>query len=747
MKHQENEWRDRLTARLLKSNSALNWLQTSFGVTLEIIKQLALGLSPAARGRQYTDALVFPVMNSDGFASTHCLYYNIPGVTSWSPGVQVKDFWGCKPVRLYCSGSIASQKSTLLLVSAPTDVWRAIALLQGCGGLQKDVVVMASSHGPEQFGQIPQIQNVDYWRRWERVVLEKEFAEKYAESLFPFLDREVMVTECSLLAFTANDSAQPSPDNVATAHPHSIEVLLKNARPLGSQFVNGAALYEDCQVVDPRSAYHKGHLYYAFEQLVRGVKNGVGAEEYQSFVVKSDRSILKVVKSPRLTGKGRDVFRLTDGTLVSHDLRALRAEEGSWDASSIHEYVDRKDIELPSLAEQVNMIIMHLKASVWLPFDEDYTAFALGIHASYSQEIYAAVPLFLLIGPPGSGKTVLGDEASRLGCNGRAMGRTTIAALSEAADWCRGLISIDDLEEVAPAKSTNGSPATNPFQQLIKTSYKKAGGTQALVGDRRDVRIRNLYGVKVINNTKGVDPITATRVIIVHTRCRNEEAKREMEQLAEHTLKPDEIRCLRHRMHHWVFSNHTLIAATYKKWAAACVERIDEIAAPLRTLAELTGHQMIKDKLERVLERHKGNLMHDQEIAFRNIVQSIISRGFVYVAGYQLANEFYALFGVQYQCNGAIAGSPRNRTKQLIGKLIQDGWVIPKPLRPRLNHDVKARIRVYRLRDEKIKEVMEAMVAEGKATPIPIDVPDSFCKGCSTCPHKAYCSLLDELGR
>jgi hypothetical protein len=174
------------------------------------------------------------------------------------------------------------------------------------------------------------------------------------------------------------------------------------------------------------------------------------------------------------------------------------------------------------------------------------------------------VPLFLLVGPAGSGKTALADESAKLGCNGRALGRMTLAGFMEATDRCRGLIALDDLEEVAPGKAGRNTVSTNQYQQIIKQSYKKTSGTQTRMGDRGELKIRNLYGIKILNNTKGVDEITATRLFAVQTRRRTDAKKLEMEPLSPDILSADQIRVLRNRLHQWVFSNVQSIASTYE---------------------------------------------------------------------------------------------------------------------------------------------------------------------------------------
>src|SRR5579859_2007692 len=142
-----SEWRERQTGRLLCNPKAQQRLLAVFGISNQIVERYHLGLTPPAKGREYADALVVPIINRDHSISSHCVYYNIPGVTTWASGIQVRDCWGPRPPRLYCS-TLGNGFSTLLVLPTPCDIWALAQLLsKRPPQISDDITAIASSHG------------------------------------------------------------------------------------------------------------------------------------------------------------------------------------------------------------------------------------------------------------------------------------------------------------------------------------------------------------------------------------------------------------------------------------------------------------------------------------------------------------------------------------------------------------------------------------------------------------------------
>ena len=65
------------------------------------------------------------------------------------------------------------------------------------------------------------------------------------------------------------------------------------------------------------------------------------------------------------------------------------------------------------LGKMIRDVYKHLRASVWLPYPEDYAVLALTVPVTYVQAAFDAVPLFIVNGPAGSGKSQLGIAMSQ----------------------------------------------------------------------------------------------------------------------------------------------------------------------------------------------------------------------------------------------------------------------------------------------------------------------------------------------
>jgi len=742
------EWHQRQVARLWRNQKAVEWLTKARKFPESIIKSFGLGLTPPARGRDYTDALVFPRVNPAGQFVAHYFYYDVPGVTAWAPGSKHRKGWGTAPVRWYYSGP-AEGKTTLLLVEGFKDLWAIQTLLETAPDLQQQILVITGTHGVGNTMKAPEAQTGDFWRRWDQVILgfdDDEAGNSAASALVSLIPREVKIGKIpERLSQTPGKRADWN-DLLLSGNLDDFRLVIEQAKPQPIGLPGAAPAKVSEEEVDPQIMYHNGYYYWPFEQLVQGVKDGAKAEEYRGFVLRSDGAILTVVKSPRLSHVGREVLRLSDGTPIRRYARPLRAGETSWEVSSIIEFAEaalaRRPLQLPPFRDFAEKIRMHLKARVWLPYEEDYVVLALQVLASYAQEIFAAVPLVLLVGPPGTGKTELVNEAAILGCNGRALGKTTLAALMETCDRCRGLVTIDDFEEVGPDKGGRKAEQINQYQQVIKLSYKKSSGTQIRMGEDGQIKLRNIYGAKILNNTRGVDEITGTRVFTIHTRHRTQAKKVEMEQLREFILAPSEIRQLRNQVHQWVFGNVKTIQEVYQAIMADKVERTDEISAPLRTLANFAEDQSISDQLEKAIGRRDGSRLPDEEQAFIDALKAIVEQGHRHINAQHLINEIKKVLGADWGRSNACDIPEWQQPKYITAKLINDGWVNPRPLRPRIKHEIEVRIRTYELQEDRLLELIKSIQEEGKDVEMPSRAPGSFCAGCVKCDYKSDCSLL-----
>ncbi len=161
------------------------------------------------------------------------------------------------------------------------------------------------------------------------------------------------------------------------------------------------------------------------------------------------------------------------------------------------------------------LIIQHLR-QVLLPRENDYVLAALVVMTSYVQAVFDAVPLVLIVGPPGSGKTELARLMADVGANGVVItGQTSAATAARLIDETGGLVAFDDLEEV---RQRSGSAEASNLEQFLKVSYKKETALKQWT-DTKGMRVQtlNFFGVKVITNTQGTGEILGSRMFTIRT--------------------------------------------------------------------------------------------------------------------------------------------------------------------------------------------------------------------------------------
>jgi hypothetical protein len=283
--------------------------------------------------------------------------------------------------------------------------------------------------------------------------------------------------------------------------------------------------------VDINGSFHKGHLYYTVQALMREkveIENEEGGMEEQiqetvkTVVVRSDGAILSAVMppAPKGTPPAQRVLRLTDGTLVSK--MPAPSPYATWSWPSINRFHRAKgeggNIRTRPLPVLVNDICDYLHNQVWLPHADDYTLLALAAVATYVQPVFDAVPLFLVNGPKGSGKTELGRAMKDVCANSALVGQGSAATIARLIDMSRGFVVLDDIESIGNNK------ADAQFSELIqglKLSYKKSTAAKIWT-DIKTMKVEklNFFGIKMINNTTGVDAILGSRMFVIQTRKR-----------------------------------------------------------------------------------------------------------------------------------------------------------------------------------------------------------------------------------
>lgn len=377
------------------------------------------------------------------------------------------------------------------------------------------------------------------------------------------------------------------------------------------------------------SEYHKGHLYYPIKTLIQQTTydlNGVvsNAESLDVVVVRSDRTILQVKESVDQRGRPSGIIRLEDGTLLQK--RPTASPETTWSWDSVQDYVHLKynTHHISTLAMRINR---HLQKTVWLPEECDYWLLTCTAICSYVQAIFEAVPLILLKGSHGTGKSQLGSALRDVSCNAVIVGKVSPDTMMRLIDGTRGLVVIDDLEGVGGKDLSSGKEKFTEMIQALKQSYKKSSANKIITNSRKQTETLNFFGVKVISNTRGVDMILGSRMLFVLTK--NIPGDEIPEFLGREGLTSAELETLRHDLHIWAFDNAEKVHEAYLEEVKGSSDRENEIAAPLRALARMIAVPEVMEAVESSLARQSARKRSydNMDEAIEGVMDAFISEG------------------------------------------------------------------------------------------------------------------------
>lgn len=479
------------------------------------------------------------------------------------------------------------------------------------------------------------------------------------------------------------------------------------------------------------ATFHQGKLYYPVQTLVRteaftetGHKRH--SEHVDVVVIRSDRTLLNVQESEDAHGKRSGIIRLTDGTLLQK--RPEASPYASWGWDSIQRYLQGQ-YEHQSLKTLVTKIHRHLISRVWLPDEDDYWLLACAAVTSYIQAVFDAVPLILLVGTPGTGKSELGAGMTEVSCNSVMIGQSSPPTMLRVMDEARGLIVIDDLESIGVKGGAAGKEKFSEMVQLLKTSYKKTSATKIVTNTKRKTEVMNFFGVKIVSNTKGVDAILGSRMLHIGT---GGIPKRDIAQfLARQGLSSEELIALRNDLHIWAFDNVRTVNEAYQEAVKGSSERDEEIAAPLRVIAGLAGLKDAQDALERALanQSSRKNTLSSPEEGLKVVMDKLVMEGATQLSITEISLRLRLIMNV------------KTSQKQKL-TWMQPEWV-SKRIRAMGYVDASAgrknlfgfQMRIVDISKEKRFEI-QAFTSDKRD-------PFAFCAGCMKCPFKGYgCEIL-----
>ena len=620
-----SEYNLRLFNSLTKNLKAMDWLRKEHFLTPKTLQYFGIGLSQRYLDTKtktpHQDALVFPLAGDDGELKSYLTYINIPGLTL-NP---ISDVWSANKPSTYYSRKHRGRPDVLIFESV-MDLWSAYQFLLD-NGHEEDYILIASTH-PDS---LPAEWASDFFTKFKRIYIcpskqtsdfEKRIANianceirfiHYPDAVTSWAEYFNSIIEVQLF-FTLIDNSEVV--NISLSKNHEL-VIAENLFPFNP--------------IDCNGAFHNGHLYYPAlflekETVLDNSGNPKIAEKTKVVLIRSDRTV-QYVKKQSLQGKtnSNPVIRLTDDTLIRREPEV--SENLTWTFESISKYLKHSNVDR-SLSDMILQMRQHLASSVWLPSEDDYTLLALTAAVSYCMTIFNSVPLILLTGEKGTGKTELSESLISISANAQMIGQGSAAAVAREIDRTRGLAVLDDQDQLGNKRK--GDSKSEYLLQMIKQSYSKKSANK-VVSIGSTVKRLNFYGIKVINNTTGIDPITGSRCLHIYTALLPVLQKSNFLKMNLNKLDEDVLSDLRDDMHTWVFCNTDKIHEVYLKNITSVTNRTEEIHAPLRTFAKLAGDEKIIASLERALTRQVAIIScpdKEPDEMLTSILSNLIIRGY-----------------------------------------------------------------------------------------------------------------------
>lgn len=737
----------RLESNLRRNSVALQYVLDS-GLTADTIHKFCLGFKPLHEPEfeeETVGALCYPLISYSGEAVGRYGYLAIPMEAGKLYG---EDAWGVGKSLTYYSGAVAG-KTTLLVVDNPWQLWVLDQHLRGTE-LAERVVVICPSYGrsiPDEW------KSSDFWSGWADVYF------LHANTSHSDLTFRPLLRYCSREIFRVATPDQDCPgwDKFfgAGGTPEQFVELFIHATvfsdPPPKSEADADTLGEFAvSPVNINGAFVNGHLYYPFtieRREVEEVGHGGGGSvrrlvaSYVTKVVRSDGAVLDFVRlaAPRGTPRDRQVLALTDGTRVERE--PLFSHYATWQLGSIQSFITAMQSAAPAPHRQLGQlladIIAHLRRSVWLPYECDYTVLAVYAALSFIYQVFDAIPLLIVRGDKGTGKSELGDAISKVSCNATVIGQGSPAGVIRLMNEVRGLVVLDDLESVGKVFE---DASFGDINQMLKLSYKKGTGRKAITDKNGRTTIFDFYGPKVINNTRGVDPILGSRMLQIQTRQIPDALRRSLTLTGS---EPEEIARLRNELHVWGMATAGRVYTHYSRSVNSRSDRQAEIAAPLRTIAEVSGDEQIRDSLEAALQRQfKSPRIADNPVdLLKEAVDNCIRQGAdKQITAAQVMLELRRLCeeDLMYQECEEVAVW---RRPEWIGQQLRKLGI--------RNHALKvgrARLygvitRIYDLRPEYVMTVLKDLSAARESHPKGRQ-PFDFCERnvCSACAYEKICA-------
>lgn len=745
-----SQYHQELRSNLAKQEEALAYLRgESRGLIDGTIEHFGLGLSAPykrADGLVTAKAVVAPMRSPEtGAFLNKSAYICVPGVTE---NPIDKNGWMKGEAQCYYAEKVVGQR-ILFICEGLKDVWRHWQALKEAK-ITDRICLVSSTHG----SAIPAVwKTPEFWERWDEVYLGQdndEAGEKIAARVLELASsaRRIRVPKDlgkDWTDFWQNGGTVEDFKKLLDDAPVAGEAKPEDLSPpaqSGESIVRIGRFSH--RPVDINSAYVNGFLYYPTETHVvaKDEETGLLVERLETIVVRSDKVLCRARYAPAPAGTPlhQRVLKLNDGTVLEKEPKA--SQHRTWDYEAIQAWLEGKAKTRP-LKDIVAEILGYLKQAIWLPYEEDYVVLALTVPVTFLQVVFESVPLILMNGPAGSGKSQTGSIMARLCANGVVIGQVSAASAARLIDETRGFVVLDDVESIA-AKAGKDAQISE-FVQALKVSYNRHTAIKYWT-DIKTMKTEKLdfYGVKLLSNTLGADAILGTRMLRVQTRKMPDGMKSKVRDFDHEDLR--RLRELRNELHCWAFEHVKRVAEVYGEVYANKTDRHAEISAPLRVMAKIVGEPALSAELEKALARQhiKAEVFNDDPVeTLKDAVRNLIKQGFETVTLTHLRLEMRALLDANYgqDLTNAI---PEWDRPEWIGRQLRSNDLA-------VNEDLGRKrffgknLRLVRFTEWVVEDVVGAHDEDGNPVYArPNKDPEAFCQGCKGCPYRAAgCELME----
>lgn len=744
------EYAERRARRLLSNSRAVALLDRA-GINASTAKHFQLGLSERYQSRNGTifeKALLAPVVNRTGVFISQSVYLNLPGLTV-NPAHPVQ--WMRGAARTYYSEPFRRQ-SSLALCGSCLDLW---SLRQVLSGLERemDLLLIASTdlaHIPAEW------RKSSFWESFKSIFLipgEAGECESLAAQIAGYSGRTIRRISFPLKNISSwRQYRETAPDR------EDLKLLFEAASDIEPKVAKDGAINRrsgrfEYRPVDVRSSFHRGFLYYPVRTLFNefetkkssdGKAQEVLSSRVETIVVRSDRTVHTIgeAPAPRGTPIADRILQLSDGTILETRPRASGYATWSW--NSIKGFLSGK-ARTRSLKILLGEVKSLLRNSVWLPNVYDYALLTALVPVTYAQAVFSSVPMIVVTGPPASGKSALGRAMASVCANAVIAGQISAAGIARLIDQTRGFVVLDDLESVGTRTGRRDKPQFNELIQSLKLSYNKETSVKLWTDVRGGMRVErlNFFGVKMINNTTGTDPILGSRTLRVRTAKMPPSIESDFGR--EESITKEHLSRLRDELHVWAFENARLINSIYKENISRVTNRFDEITVPLRVVAELTEDTELSEGLQKALEMQivaSSEPPKPVEIVKR-AMQILVQSGFRAVSPTHLALQMKSVT----RDSGIVIGEDMR---------IDDPVWVGRQMRRAGCVENNAAMQRKRVRGKSLRvyPISEQFISESLGRSLPTSTESSeecankdFCNECSACDYRLLDCPLQKLTR